>query len=251
MPMFSRFATAIILAVLLAPSTRAGDETPISRIVMSVAELKDAGIAVRGKGPQPFAQNCAIANRPQVTLSDKLIRHFAEAGFSKAALCLAITSDIRYDPETGRQLPLAHVAKIGELELDRLFNAFPLNLPPCFRNGTPRTDCKSNYDWYYGTEEDREERPGLTRVDVRAQFKNYKKLAAGADEGVFFSFESGSGPDILTTDPYIRAFSVSTSLPNGFGYSLRCCEGDDPEAEDVDLATYRTKPTFWSLWFEE
>lgn len=64
-----------------------------------------------------------------VSVSNEFLDRFRSKGFSLEALCLAITSPfVQYHPETGKPLTVT--------------KDFLLEVPECFKNGTPFLDCK-------------------------------------------------------------------------------------------------------------
>ena len=72
-----------------------------------------------------------------VTLSDKFVAHYKSRGFSLPAICLAARASwIRYDIETGKPL--------------RVVNGFVVDIPDCFKNGTPLLDCEYNFEHFEG-----------------------------------------------------------------------------------------------------
>jgi len=98
----------------------------------------------------PFPNKCPYSDdhhyiSAQITVSDGMLRHFQDEGFTLTTLCLAITSSrVQLDPETNTALPLVTPEK------DNLYGWILLNVPPCFRNGTPLLDCEMYYHWFWG-----------------------------------------------------------------------------------------------------
>ena len=88
-----------------------------------------------------------------LAVSDSLLKHFEERGFSLRTLCLALQSTLRYDPGTGKQLPLAVAARRskGSNSLIPIEGGeILLNVPDCFKNGTFGIDCPDTYEVSYG-----------------------------------------------------------------------------------------------------
>src|SRR5215470_3595265 len=101
--------------------------SPPEKYKISDNDLQRIGIA-RG-GMLAFPNKCY----GDVSISNEFLDRFRSKGFSLEALCLAITSPwVQYHPETGKPLPVS--------------KDFLLEVPDCFRNGTPFLDCKFNYD---------------------------------------------------------------------------------------------------------
>jgi hypothetical protein len=95
-----------------------------------------------------------------LSISDAFFTPFKARGFSLQALCLAITSPwITYDPETGK--PLTVVSQ-----------GYLLQVPDCFRNGTPFLDCKMNFDTTGGTAPEARERALQVDAAVRKIIAN-------------------------------------------------------------------------------
>src|SRR5215469_299295 len=99
------------LAALL-PLDRAHAELQkVTRIRMTVGELRAQGIAV-SPNAQPLPNSCQSSGNTRLSVSDELLAHFKGRGFTLESVCLAFSSHMRFDPETGRQLPLAFVPEI-------------------------------------------------------------------------------------------------------------------------------------------
>jgi hypothetical protein len=101
--------------------------------------LQNLGLAF---GPMPaFPNKCY----DDLSISDEFFARFKATGFSLPALCLAITSSfVTYHPETGR--PLTVVRQGSVFQGQRFPQAFLLEIPGCFRNGTPFLDCNYIFD---------------------------------------------------------------------------------------------------------
>ncbi|MER9018976.1 hypothetical protein [Mesorhizobium sp. M0898] len=88
-----------------------------------------------------------IPNLVDVAVSDQMLAHFKQRGFSLATLCLAITTPMTIDLATGIDLPWLALSKSAAYSEWVVL----LNVPDCFRNGTPLLDCPVNFDWYWPT----------------------------------------------------------------------------------------------------
>jgi hypothetical protein len=189
---------------------------------------------------QPFANSCRAAGNDKLSVSDQLLQHFMARGFTLESVCLAFSSVMRFDPETGRQLPLAFVREIGEV---------PLNVPTCFRGGTFFQDCALRFDQNWGQRlkprQLAEHREFARSFDVNArEFIQRNRLS-----GVFYRLDMAQNrfPQWLQST-YFEWIIASRGLPRGYGYALHGPEGDDPEIETINLTTYRRKGNASSLW---
>ena len=135
------------------------------RWLMTSEEMRKAGLALRiiprrdervgdfGAPGGSYSNKCFFEPNYELSLSNKKLAYFQARGFSLEALCLAMTSPVHYDPETGRPVPVAIPAVVDDTNRARkavypaakLF-MFVLSPPDCFKNGTPRFDCRIAYD---------------------------------------------------------------------------------------------------------
>jgi hypothetical protein len=241
---------AIFLALATIASTSecpAGEESPVRRIKMTMSDLRAQGISIGASSR--FPNSCEAADSPAMSLSNEILAHFESRGFSLLTLCLGLNSIVRYDRETGRQLPLAF---LPELAGGTLNTNIPLNLPDCYRNAVPRVECEENFNWYSGTKEEKVLPPGYTRRDDQKDDANIRKyIKATRVRGIIYRFDRATRLPGVEIDPYIMVLVASDALARGYGYSERCCEGADPEPEDVSLSTYRKQRDGSSLWSDE
>jgi hypothetical protein len=227
----------------------AHDEKVI-RIRMTSGELRAQGLAV-GPEAQPLPNSCQSFGYGQVikglSVSDELLAHFKARGFTLESVCLAFVSVMRYDLESGQQLPLAFVPKSDGDSYE-----IPLNVPLCFRNGVPYLECDEKFSWWFGTkyspQEVAENRQNEQEMDARVRaFIQQNRLS-----GVFFRMDRDSGkdgfPEIISPSVEYEFFLASRALPRGYGYALHGPEGDDPGTEDVNRSTYQKKAGVSSLW---
>jgi len=218
----------------------------VTRIRMTVGELRAQGIAVSPHA-QPLPNSCQSAGNTRLSVSNELLAHFKARGFTIESVCLAFSSHMRFDPETGSQLPLAFVPEIRANGFD---NEFPLNVPLCFRNGVAYLECDFKFDTWWGNRlngrELAEHRQFAQRVDtmVRA-FIQENQLS-----GVFWRLEMDQSrfPKSFFVGSVYEWILASSALPRGYGYALHGPEGDDPEVENVNLSTYCKKGCGSSLW---
>jgi hypothetical protein len=221
-------------------------EQKVTRIRMTTGELRAHGLAV-SPNAQPFQKSCRSYGNTKLSVSDDLYGNFRSKGFTLEAVCLAFSSHMRFDPETGRQLPLAFVPEIGA---DGFDNEFPLNVPLCFRNGVSYLDCDFRFDTWWGGKLDRNElaehRQFAQRIDTMLrEFIRDNNLS-----GVFWrlAMDQRRFPKSFLVGSVYEWILASRALPRGYGYALHGPEGDDPEVEDVTLSTYRKKSAGSSLW---
>jgi len=229
-----------------APLDRANaQDEKVTRIRMTVGELRMHGLAVRPIA-QPFSNSCESSGDAGLSVSDELLAHFKAQGFTLETVCLAFSSNMRFDPETGRRLPLAFLPEIR----DGSDNEFPLNVPLCFRNGIPYLECDYKFHSYWGgklsVQEVAEHRQSAQEMDalLRNFIQQYRPV------GVFWrqGMNQSRFPRWFSSNSEYELFLSSPVLPRGYGYALHGPEGDDPETEDVNLGTYRKKSGGSSLW---
>jgi hypothetical protein len=140
--MMLRFQHASRVALVLLPLSAsslpglAKDETappPMKplRWLMTAGEMRNAGLALRiiaqenervgdfaAPGPR-YPNKCYFEPGYELALSDKKLAYFRARGFSLETLCLAITSPVHYDPETGKPVPVAVPAIVGNNNVNR------------------------------------------------------------------------------------------------------------------------------------
>ena len=159
-----------------------------------------------------------------------MFAHFRARGFTLESLCLGISSHIHYNPETGRQLPLAHLPQLG----DSRDADIPLNLPDCFRSGVPDLECNVRYDTWYKYRLKPDQLPaGFAReFDVGVRRFIRERQVVGVHRV----------PDLDKFGvPGTSAYEwilISPALPRGYGYTYHGPEGDDPESEVTNSTTY-------------
>lgn len=221
----------------------------VTRIRMTIGELRAQGIAVSSYA-KPFPNSCQSSGNTRLSVSDDLLAHYQARGFTLESVCLAFSSHMRFDPETGRQLPLAFVPEITANGFD---NEFPLNVPLCFRNGVSYLECDFKFDTWWGNRLDRRDLAQHRQFTHSADAMIRAFIQEHRLSGVFWRF----GQDRLHIDRLPNGFFVgsafewilaSRTLRRGYGYALHGPEGDDPEVEDVNLSTYRKKSGGSSLW---
>jgi hypothetical protein len=221
---------------------------PVQAVDLSIAKLRSYGIALTPlRSGGGFANACPTKTYTPfgagfeetpfaLSISDDMLGHFKERGFSLEALCLAMRSPLLHDSATGKALPLASVSGWGLL---------PLNVPDCFKNGTPFLDCTINYFWQDGLKLDQGDK------------ENFGSAAAVHDKLAAQVMKLRPGPwyysiDVLDTQgwPWVPFDAVqrSPNLPRGYGYIFIGNQGDDPEVEKVNLQTVQKKSGLSAPW---
>jgi hypothetical protein len=253
---------------------------------MTVEDLAKFGIYLRFADPKYHGSDefykkrvagpnkCYYELGEVLAVSDPLLKHFEERGFSLRTLCLALQSSLRYDPGTGKPLPLAVAARRSKGNGGEIL----LNVPDCFRNGTPDIDCPHNYDASFGTKEDTPEEASRQRAhEEDGKIRDFIKKGGYArecgcgdihyikqirflylaDDCHLEVFPKCARQLVKDPDPvgrlvkenpsplivglglsstYAGGVEISASLPHGYGGSLGT-EGGDVETEDVSLET--------------
>src|SRR5262245_51538061 len=151
----------------------------VTRIRMTVGELRAQGIAV-SPNAQPLPNSCQSSGNTRLSVSNELLAHFKARGFTLESVCLAFSSHMRFNSDTGRQRPLAFVPEIRANGFD---NEFPLDVPLCFRGGVSGLDCDFKFDTWWGSRLDRrqlaEERQFAQRNDAMIRAFIQKNGLAG------------------------------------------------------------------------
>lgn len=237
-----RRLVAALPPLLLACGLARADDPKLALIDMTAGDLARQGIATRELRMRAFPNSCAVAGNANLSVSNELLQHFRSRGFSLESLCLGLSSQVHYDPETGKQLPLANLVELGQRGRETVI---PLNLPDCFRHAVAHLDCDSKYDtWEFVRLEPRDDpRPFARKFDTMVR----RHLERTGISGVFHVPDLGQG---MFTSSY-EWLLASPALPRGYGYALHGSEGDDPEMETVDLSTYRKKADVGTLWNEQ
>src|SRR5262249_50017949 len=141
--------TVMTISLLSIPTTLYGADYPV--IFKSHDEVRRLGI-----GWLEFPNKCFARINHTMSISNEFFARYKSRGFSLESLCLGLLGETRYDPETGRRLPtyiyvdmqnLASELREDPARKDPAFgaastsNEMPLDLPDCFKNGTPYKDC--------------------------------------------------------------------------------------------------------------
>lgn len=145
----------------------------------SPEQLHEIGLSIEvhdelGQNYAPVFPNrcCVYGTRSaayMMSFTDAYLARHRKLGFSKESLCLALVSQAKFDPETGKRLPtyvLRDEARLRKIlnrppyngkrqtpqEIEEIAQELiqtaelPLAVPACFRNGTPYLDR----NWRFG-----------------------------------------------------------------------------------------------------
>src|SRR4051812_47764569 len=124
----SSFCLGLAAVCLFAASQTAAQA--LKEVRMTASDLSDYGIDIRMPG---FPSKCYYDPKLVLSVSDPMLRHFEARGFSLHTLCLALQSDLRYDSETGKQLPIAVAARrTANGSWIATGPSLLLNVPDCF-----------------------------------------------------------------------------------------------------------------------
>jgi hypothetical protein len=246
-------------AVVLAPPL-AAQEYPV--VYDSPSKLAQLGIAVSfGKQVPPLKNKCYYYGDGGylISTSDEFYNRFKRRGFSIEAMCLGLVSTTHYDPETGRRLPtyiLVDRALVKTSEPGAVTDELPLDLPDCFKNANPYTDCHFRYGRVTG------------KALTAAETETYQRLGAAIDKAMMPTindvagtqgfFGSKDGEELIkgfrVTGGYslpaevdaaipeeLRRYSSASiwvclsALPRGCGYGLDADGAAGPEVNPVAL----------------
>jgi hypothetical protein len=225
--------------------------------------LRTLGLVVRpytsdAEDTQAFPTRCYYYGDGSydISLSDDLLARFKVRGFSRRSLCMALVSEMRFDPETGQRLPTYIVANVESLSqpgyvpgAGELTAELPLDVQDCFKNGTPYADCRIQYDPMTGrkltarqTQAYKQAGAALDKKLREPAFKNAFKYidkceTAAAKPGDDCEFTAGmitigAAQKALGVGAPSRAtfYDYASDFPSGFGYALYARPTDVPPA---------------------
>jgi hypothetical protein len=248
-----------IVAVALPLATAQGADYPI--VFTSPDTLRDLGIAVSfGQRAEPLENKCYYYGDGGylISISDEFLGRFTRKGFSVEAACLGLISNSRYDPETGHRLPTYIIAdremiEQGGEEPGAATEELPLDLPACFKNANPYTDCVFRYgrisgkplsdaetETYrdLGSAFDAAMRDALQRGEVEGP-----SVESGSDDGEFRTSGGYFLPELFPNidDKLLRYSSASVwvvnpNLKRGYGYALDADGGAGPSVSEAALS---------------
>lgn len=212
----------------------------------------------------------------ELSISPAFLERFISRGFTRQSLCLGLVSETRYNPETGERLPTYIVVnsqankdlKDHDLHMNNdITHELPLDLPDCFRNGNPYSDCQFKFGRLTGKkltveETDIYHRLGAAYDMLAATFLSKTKTKDGQD---FFDVDNGkiietydgmggslarawdclfecetpeeSGiSELLLRYSSATFWARSSNFPRGYGYAL---DAEGGAGEDADPASVR------------
>jgi hypothetical protein len=249
------------ISLLSTPTTLYGADYPV--IFKSNDEVRKLGMDLFGWGPKPFQNKCYIVGESRrISISNEFFARFKSRGFTLESVCLGLDSETRYDPETGRRLPtyifvdMEAVARgDGSIE-ENMTGEMPLDLPNCFRNGTPYSDCV----FRFGRKTGKALTPAetATYAELGAAIDKSARAAIATGDFAADAFEdcdgqrpckssgfrktSGAGgfevPERLSRYSSVTWWVRSSNLPRGYGYVLDVEGAADPgvSADSVKAA---------------
>jgi hypothetical protein len=225
-------------------------------VFTSSAPLRKIGIAVEfGDSGKPFNNKCYVYGEGStvISISDEFLSHFLSKGFTVPSTCLGLISETHYDPESGRRLATYMIVDRKAIEarsedLGIATEELPLELPPCFKNAHPYTDCVFRYGRKTGKKLSDEEteiyRHLGAAIDAalgdevrRSPPATGEFYSASEDEShagyrkyqVYGLPDGGSQLDETLNRYSSLSFWVRSSrLPGGFGYALDADGGAGP-----------------------
>jgi len=155
-----KYAIAVMLPILVTTPTVVHGGTVL--VFGSHASLANRlGVDIPDWGPKDksrLPEKCPYFGGDGMygfTFSHAFAKKFRKKGFTNLSLCMAMASEIKFDPQTGKRLPTFILADIpavkrGEIESGTSTDQIPYDLPNCFRNAQPLRDCKLNFDMETG-----------------------------------------------------------------------------------------------------
>jgi hypothetical protein len=231
-------------------------------IFTSSAELRKLGIAVSYVDrPEPFNNKCFVYGDGGylVSMSDEFLSRFLSKGFTLQSACLGLISETHYDPESGRRLATYMIVnremiKQRSSEPGAATEELPLELPSCFKNANPYTDCVFRYGRQTGkkilnegTETYRRLGAAIDAIlakEVKRSPSASEDLGASKEDNGGYSEFTGQGlPDDQQLDEKLQRSSSltmwirSSKLPRGYGYVLDAEGGAGPSLSPAAMAS--------------
>ncbi len=254
-----------------APPTRAADY-PL--VFTDSAALHQIGLDIGfGQDSKAFKNKCYAYGDGgyDMSMSDEFLARFTARGFTLQATCLGLVSETRYDPETGKRLPTyivvdkqaiaenlaANPKAVEENTVDAgvTTGEMPLDLPDCFKNANPYSDCTFRYGRMSG------------KTLTAKQTKTYEQLGAaidavmaarigkagpprteaifGSDEPYLAGFRKPDGGylpgELQDVDEFLLRYSSASlwvtlaSFKRGYGYALDADGGAGPSVSAATL----------------
>jgi uncharacterized protein YraI len=235
------------------PATSAIISYPV--VFTRAADLRTLGVAVRSYGTDAKSTTrhqfgCYYYGDGgyDISISSEYLARFSSRGFSRRSLCMALVSEARFDPETGRRLPtylIVHPSNLarnaGRPAPGDLTNELPLDVPDCFKSGLPYTDCQMNYDLKTGRRLTAEQSNAFKETGRRIEAKlRDPTTRRDFQYGEESSFTRGMIIVGFRHTGILNAsfYDYSSEFPKGFGYALNAdgAAAPDPSAETKTLS---------------
>ena len=121
----------------------------VKKYAVTAERLRELGIVEQTQpGDFAFPNRC----HGLLTVSDELLAIYRAKGFSLMTLCLGLRAPwIRFHPETGKPLAIVGLKNPRSRgDDDSTVRDYLMQIPSCFRNGTPYEDCTFTYDFMIG-----------------------------------------------------------------------------------------------------
>jgi hypothetical protein len=209
-------------------------------VLADVAAQRELGLMESNFGPyageEPLENKCFYYGDggARLSVSDAFLDRYRAAGFTLETLCMALVSGIRHHPESGERLATVQVADIDALSSPDYFGEpgplgveHPIEIPTCFRNGAPLTDCLFAFDPWSGARLTAAETRRIATEGERiagklAALRAAGKFARPCGAGVSPVSDETCYNDGMTTSGYRdRAYDVGAAYPdllplNGF-----------------------------------
>jgi esterase/lipase superfamily enzyme len=145
-----------------------------------------------------------------LSISNEMLRHFESRGFSLNTLCMALTAPMHMDLETGNVVPYVEMLE-GLHE-----HVIILNVPDCFKNGTPLLDCRIRYHWYWGRQ---------SHEDPRRIENEYIGIGRELDNLIRGGISSGQFKERMLSDQELSDLWESSKVfIYELGMTIRFCE---------------------------
>jgi hypothetical protein len=159
---------ALIIGV--GPSPAIDESQPHAKAVRYVAtpqQIRELGLFSEGmiSGAKHFRNKCFFGEY-EVSMSDAFLHHYVKRGFTPATTCLGLSAGyVHYDPQTGKPL--------------KVVNGFLIEIPECFKNGTPYLDCDFIYEERSGDKNDQQSRAFARQKGLQIAAAVKQLLASG------------------------------------------------------------------------
>jgi hypothetical protein len=262
---FLRTATlfAIAFGSIGAPYGVQAADYPV--VFTSSAALRNLGIAVAfADRPAPFNNKCYYYGDGGylISMSNEFLSRFLSKGFTLQSACLGLISETHYDPESGRRLATYMIVdpemiKQRSDEPGAATEELPLELPACFKNANPYTDCVFRYGRKTGKKLSDQETAtyrmlgtaidAILAKEVRRSPSASEEFFGGTKEEeplAGYRKYAGQGiPDGQKLDEKLERYSSlsiwirSSRLPRGFGYAL---DADGAAGPSLSVAAMNT-----------